>query len=142
MPRDVFQIADLAEMMHAEGRYKSYPFDKKKIVNGLLHQLASMSLVGYIEEQKGKIIGFVVGILDQYSFCDEFMLCGRGLFILPEHRENKTASKLLRAFAGAAKKLGIKEIIMTASYIDNPNSLDLLYKKAGFKKSGYQMDIE
>lgn len=142
MPRDVFSIASLAEMMHAEGRYKNLPFDKKKIVNGLLLQMANMVLVGFVDERNGKIIGVVAGYVDQYSFCDDYLLRDRGLFIVPEYRKEKAAAKLLRAYIAAAVKLGIKEIVVSTSYLEDANALDLLYKKVGFDKVGYRMELQ
>jgi GNAT superfamily N-acetyltransferase len=142
MPRDVFEIAALAEMMHAEGRYKSMPFDKKKIINGMLLQMANMVLVGFVDERNGKIIGMAIGFVDQYSFCEDYLLRDRCLFILPEYRKEKAAAKLLRAYIAAANKLGIKEIIVSTSYLEDPNALDLLYKKVGFDKVGYRMELQ
>lgn len=144
MPSDVFAVADLAEQMHAEGRYKNVVFDKKKVIAGILLQLANMILVGFVEEKDKKIVGAVIGFVDQYFFSDEYLLRDRGFFVLPHYRKGKSGAKLLKAYAAAGSKLGVKEILISNSYLDDPNALDLLYKKCGFEKVGsvYKMAIE
>lgn len=145
MPSDVFAVADLAEKMHAEGRYKNVTFDKKKVVNGILLQLANMVLVGFVDEKNKKIVGAVIGFVDQYFFSDEYLLRDRGFYVLPDYRggPHKSGAKLLKAYVAAGSKLGVKEILVANSYLDDPNALDLLYKKCGFDKVGsvYKMEI-
>lgn len=143
MPSDVFQVANLAEQMHAEGRYKNVKFDKKKVINGILLQLANMVLVGFVEEKNKRIVGAVIGFVDQYFFSEDYLLRDRGFFVLPDYRKSKSGSKLLQAYVSAGRKLGLKEILIANSYLDDPNALDLLYKKVGFDKVGsvYKMEM-
>lgn len=141
MPSDVFRLAELAEKMHAESEYKNTKFNKKKIINSLLYMLKNMTLLGFVEERKGVIIGAVTGYLDTYSFNDDYLLIDRGLYVLPEYRKDKIGAKLLRQYIAVGKKLGIKEIRQESE--SDPSSLDLLYVKVGYKKVGnvYRINV-
>lgn len=143
MPADVFMVADLAERMHAESQHSHIAFNKKKLVNSLLLLLASASLVGFVDEKDKRIVGVVAGALDNYFFGEGFLLYNKGFYVLPEFRKSKSGAKLLRAYASAAKKLGIKQIYIDTSISKHAERLDFLYKQVGFEKIGsiYKMDF-
>lgn len=136
MPRDVFKVAELAEMMHAEGRYKDFKFDKKRFVNGLLNMLKNMTLVGFVDEKNERVIGVVIGYVDEYLFCKENILHDYGMYVLPQYRKTKSAAKLLKSFIQAGKDIGVKEVCAANTNMTDPDALDSLYKKVGFEKVG------
>jgi GNAT superfamily N-acetyltransferase len=136
MPKDVFQVADLAEKMHAESKYKHINFDKRKVTTSFLHAMANLLLVGFVDDKEGNIVGAVVGMLDTFYFGGDYLVVGRGFYVLPEYRKSKTGVKLLREYIAAGEKIGVKEITLDTSGADDPNALDLLYKKVGFDKIG------
>lgn len=143
MPTDVFKLVDLAQVMHNEGRYKKFNFNKKKLTNDFLWHMANSTLIAFVEEKGGKIVGAIVGVIDTYFFGDDYLIVDKGLYVLPEHRKGKTGAKLLRAYIDAAKKLKVKEIVMGTSNMENPDALDPLYKKVGLLKVGslYKMEV-
>jgi len=137
MPKDVFQIAELAKQLHSESRYKNFKFNKKKIINNILWLMAQSLFVCFVEEKADeKISGFIAGYVDTYFFSDDYLLADRGFYVLPKYRKDKTAAKLLRAYIDAGRKLKVKEICMCETTTDDPNYLALLYKKVGFEKVG------
>lgn len=134
MPRDVFKVTELAEMMHAESPYRRMKFDKKKLLNILLYKLNTMTLIGFVDEKNEKVIGAIIGYVDQYFFGDQYLLSSYGVYVLPDYRKSKSAAKLLRAFIGAGKDIGVKEICIRNDNAENQEAIDLLYKKVGFQK--------
>lgn len=136
MPKDVFAVSDLAEKMHAESKYKNINFDKKKLTTRFLHAMASLALVGFVDDKESNIVGAVIGVLDTFYFGNDYLVVGRGFYVLPEFRKSKTGVKLLRAYIAAGKDIGVKEITLDNSGANDPNALDLLYKKVGFEKIG------
>lgn len=142
MPRDIFKVAELAEMMHAESPYKNLKFDAKKLVRILLYQLKTMTLVGFVDEKNERVIGAIIGYLDTYFFGNQNMLSNYGMYVMPEYRKSKSATKLLKALIAAGKDIGVKEINIKNNDAVNPEALDHLYKKVGFEKSGSIYRIE
>lgn len=144
MPADLEQVVDLAEIMHAEGRYSKVNFNKVKLLNNFTIALANYILVGFVDEREGKIVGVIVGMVDTYFFGDDYVLSDYGLFVLPKYRKSKSGSRLLEAFINAGEQIGVKEICFATSNMEDPNALDLLCKKVGLNKIGsvYKKDYQ
>ena len=136
MPNDISKVADLAEIMHSEGRYKKVNFNKAKLINNFTIALANYFLVGFVDEREDKIVGAIVGSVSDYFFGDDYILSDYGLFVIPQYRKSKSGAKLLKAFIDAGEKIGVKEVCIGATNMEDPNALDLLYKKVGLTKIG------
>jgi hypothetical protein len=144
MPRDIPQLVKLAEVMHAEGRYKKIPFNSKKLQRYFLGAMASGLLVGFVDEKNNVVVGAILGHISDYFFSDELILEDKGFFVLPEYRKSKSGAKLLKSWIDAGKKLEVREICLATSSLDDANALDALCKKVGLDKIGsvYKMEVK
>lgn len=142
MPSDISQLVSLAELMHSEGRYKKVKFNSKKLFSVFLSGLREFSLIGFVDEKEDRIVGAIVGQLSEYFFGNEMILSDYGMYVIPEYRKSKSAAKLLRAFISAGKDIGVKEICIGSTNMENTDALDNLYKKVGLEKVGsiYKME--
>jgi hypothetical protein len=143
MPRDIPKLVKLAEIMHAEGRYKKISFNAKKLQRYFLNTMASGLIVGFVDEKESNIVGAILGYISDYFFSDELLLEDKGFFVLPEYRKSKSGAKLLKAWIDAGKKLEVREICLSTSSLEDANALDALCKKVGLEKIGsvYKMEI-
>lgn len=143
MPKDVFEVADLAEQMHCESNFKHIAFDKKKLINNFLLALANSSMVGFVDMKDNCIVGAVAGVLDSYIFSDKMKLTGIGLFVTKRYRKSKIGVQLLKAYINAGKKLGIEQISIDSSGNADWQSFDLLCKNVGLDKIGsvHKLDL-
>ena len=143
MPRDIPQLVALAEVMHAEGRYKTVSFNKKKLSKHFLSAFASGCLVGFVDEKDDRLVGSILGMVTNYFFGDDVLLEDRGFFVLPAYRKSRSGSKLLRAWLDAGKQLDVKEICLSTSSLEDADALDLLCKKVGLEKIGsvYKLEV-
>jgi GNAT superfamily N-acetyltransferase len=144
MPSDIEQLVGLAEVMHVEGRYKKIKFNREKLRQGFLWHLSNMTLVGFVDDKAGTLVGAVVGYISEYFFSTDYILSDYGLYVIPEYRKSKSGAKLLRAFIDAGKKIGVKEICIGSTNMEDPEALDALYKKVGLERAGsiYKMEVE
>lgn len=136
MPKDVFALADLAEQMHSESNYKNIKMNKSKLMNKLLAAMANMILVGFVDEIENRIVGAIIGLLDTFFFGDDYLISGKGFYVVRDYRKTKTGINLLKEYIAVGRKLGIKQISMDTVGAEHFVNLDMLYAKAGFKKVG------
>ena len=143
MPRDIPNLVKLAQVMHAEGRYKNIPFNAKKLQRYFLGAMASGFVVGFVDEKETGIVGAILGCISDYFFSDDLILEDKGFFVLPEYRKSKSGAKLLKAWIEAGKKLDVREICLATSSLEDANALDALCKKVGLEKIGsvYKMEV-
>ena len=142
MPSDIQQILILAEMMHAEGKYKHLDFNRAKFGNFILDLMKSKSLVGFVSEKEGKIVGVILSFLTEYFFGNDVFLQGLGFYVLPEKRKGKVAARLLEEWVKTVNAIKAKEGCMPATSVSDLEARKLLCAKAGLEPTVYSTIIE
>ena len=142
MPSDIQQILNLAEMMHAEGKYKHLDFSRNKFSSFLLQLMKAKSLVGFVSEKEGNIVGVILSYLTEYFFGKDVFLQGIGFYVLPEKRKGKVASRLLEEWIKAVNTIKAKEGCMPATSVSDLEARRLLCSKVGLEPTVYSTIIE
>jgi GNAT superfamily N-acetyltransferase len=110
-PEDLSTILDLAEVMHAESRFKDLPFSRAK-VSHIFAQLIDGAGLVLIAEQDGEVIGAIAGVVIELWFSPTKVAQDFGLFICPEHRGGMHAVRLIKRYIEWAKAQGATAVEM------------------------------
>ena len=126
----------IAEMAKDFWRHTVYddPFCKESTIE-LLNLCLSHELL-FVAESKGKVVGFVAGVLSPL-LANKRVIMGQELawWVEPEHRNGKAGIGLLKAIEKKAKEVGAKYWNMAFMYSSMPEKIEGMYKKMGYKKT-------
>ena len=98
--------------------------------NVLLYLLMNGSSIGLVAEVKGKIVGFIIGIIEHNFLGRNKVGHIYTIDVLPEYRRRGVASKLLEEFERRLKFKRVKECYLEVS-VENRIARKL-YKKFGY----------
>ena len=142
MPSDIKKVISLAEMMHEEGKYSHLDFNREKFGNFILHLMKEKSLVGFVSEKEGKIVGIILSYLTEYFFGKDLLLQGIGFYVVPEKRKGKVAARLLEEWIKIVHAINAKEGCMPFHSVSDLEARRLLCEKVGLEPTFYSTMIE
>ena len=110
---DFDRVIELARSNVSESRFQGMPFDEKKVRRNL-ERMVSLSRTDHFScgafDSEGELVGYMVGAIEQYFFCDYTVASSVFLFVDPKERGGLAALKLILAFRAWAKNRGAKEM--------------------------------
>lgn len=134
---DIFTLLDLSVEMHVEGSYRDIEFSKEKIENFLREKIANNnSLVIVWSTFSNQINGFFIADVVEYFFSHEKVALDTIFFIKKEKRKSIGTKLLLDTYINWAIANNVKELSLSTTNGVEVESLEKLYQKFGFSKSG------
>lgn len=135
---DVPALVEGAGRAHALTRFRSQPYDAQKAAQAftaLIEQRKSKYGCFVAEDADGRIVGALIGSLEQQIFSDCCTACVMHFDVLPESRTGEHATRLLKAFETWSANRGAIEI---AFEVGGPEMQQLgrLARKMGFRAIG------
>lgn len=119
MPIRMATLADIPELveggrrMHALTRFKHFDYNAKRVAKafeGLITQGQNKYVFMVAEGAEKRVVGALIGVLEQHLFSDQLTAGIMHFDVLPEARSGGYAIKLLIALERWAGNRGVKEI--------------------------------
>lgn len=137
---DIYHVEALGRRALEEAGHLADGYDPAAVLAQAVDSLKK-GLV-YFAEVDGQPIGaIVIGLTAWPHAPDATMITNEHLYVLPEHRATKTADgmavgrALLDVMCRMSDQYGVKALFR-ASYGENPDAIEALVKRAGFKPLG------
>jgi GNAT superfamily N-acetyltransferase len=110
---DVPTLIEIGSRMHAITRFKTYPFNAQKTANSLAalvrHDKGKYAVL-VAENSEHKMVGGLIGLIEQPMFSDAFIASIMHIDVLPEARMGGYGVRLIKAFEQWAKNRDAFEI--------------------------------
>lgn len=135
---EIDKIADLAEMFHAQSRFKNLTFSRQKVC-GLLIGLGQCSpLIAYtnVVEIDGEIVGGMFAALQTPHYSDDAVIQDYGIYVDPTKRSSRIGYTLVNDLIEWAKSSNACEIWLGESAGIEPEAVRRLYEHFGFTQQG------
>jgi GNAT superfamily N-acetyltransferase len=107
-----------------------YKMDPKKVQRVIEASFETPAMEIFVAEEDNEIVGFLVAFLSVTMFSDDIVASELAWFVSKEHRNARTAFKLLDSLEDWGKAMGAKSIVMAD--IQGLQSLSPLYKRRGY----------
>jgi Acetyltransferase (GNAT) family len=142
---DALDMLVLAEQMHKEAvNYKGSPFNAQLVWESfdatVLHPTRYSCV--YAKNPEGKIIGAIMGKINEQFFSGDLVASDCGMFILPEYRGSITFVKLFKAFEAWAIENEARSIIVAHTTGINTEKSKDLFPRLGYSLMGYVFNKE
>jgi GNAT superfamily N-acetyltransferase len=110
---DLPALVEGGSRMHALTRFKSIPFSAQKTAESfaaLIRHGNGKYVFLVVENSAGKVVGCLIGVIEQPIFAEVFVATVMYIVVLPEYRMGGYAVKLIRAFELWAKNRNAVDI--------------------------------
>lgn len=136
---DIDDMLVLARANVSESRFGRLPFDESK-VRANLERMAdapqSYNCALLARKQDGKLVGYLIGQIEEYFFCRERVATSVFLFVDPNERGGFAAVKLILAFRKWAQNRGAAEIYIGVAGGVTIERTGRFLKRLGFSLTG------
>jgi GNAT superfamily N-acetyltransferase len=135
---DLPAIVELASRMHSLTRFKAYPFHAQKTANSiaaLIRHDKGRYAVFVAENSDRKIVGGLIGVMEQQIFSDAFTASIMHIDVVPEARMGGYGVRLIKAFEQWAKNRDVFEICFGVNS-GNDSNLQPLVERLGYRFVG------
>jgi GNAT superfamily N-acetyltransferase len=134
---DIPAMVALGRLMHKESIFAKYEFDEAKVAELMSTLICVDAGILIVFEEDYEIQGGIMASLHQQWFGSDIQATDYALFLAPEHRGNRTALQLIKAYVKQAQEKGAKQIILANSTGVKTERVAALFEKMGFVKRGY-----
>ena len=138
---DVDRMIDLGEMMHNEGPYRRFGYDRGKLQMLAKHVALSESFFCIAAEEDGEVIGMHLSQRTEMLFSDEVITHELITYVIPEKRGTTAFVRLVNAYVNWAKSIHAKRILLGASAMDDNSRTYDLYERLGFVECGRTYEL-
>ena len=135
---DLIQLVDLASQYIKEAeRWHDYPFNPTRSIMNALIALEDPNQIIAIAKKGDLIVGFMWSYVASAIWSDALLCQDRFLYVSPDHRDYKTAKRLLTFVEVWAKQQGAIGIHVGAnSGVREDRAASLFYKRNKFCEIG------
>ncbi len=136
---DVPALVELGRRMHAITRFRDQPYNAEKVAKTFseLIQRGQGKYVYLVAEDTGdRIVGGLIGVLEQQIFSDQLVASVMHYDVLPEARMGGYAVRLLKAFEQWVKNRGVVEINFGINSGAEFEAVGRFAQKMGYAKVG------
>ena len=117
-------------------------YNTEKVTNYFFSALSNPNLFGIIGmDKKEKPIGFLTGMIFEYTFSDSKYAREMDLYIVPSERGGMMAIQLMKKFIDWSKSKGAKEVYFEPSTNGDINKFDKMAKRLGMKREAKYRSI-
>lgn len=137
--QDVPALVEGASRMHALTRFKAQPFSAQKVAQAfvdLIEQGKGKYAFFVAESGQGRIVGALIGVMEQQIFSDAWTASVMHYDVLPEARMGGYGVRLLRAFEQWAKNRSAFEITFGVNSGLEIAMLSQFAGRMGYRKVG------
>jgi GNAT superfamily N-acetyltransferase len=135
---DIPQLIEGGKRMHAVTRFKHLDYNVEKVSRSfrdLIEKGAGKYLFIVAEDTDKRIVGALVGVMEQHLFSDEWVASIMHYDVLPEKRMGGYGLRLIKAFEQWAKNRKVSEIAFGINSGENP-VLERFAERLGYKRVG------
>jgi GNAT superfamily N-acetyltransferase len=125
--------------MHVLTRFREHPFNDLKLANALgdmIERGKNRYVLLVAESAEQRIVGVMIGVLEQHIFSDHLVASVMHYDVLPEARMGGYGVRLLKAFEQWAKNRQVGEINFGVNSGDESEAVGRFAQKMGFTKVG------
>lgn len=125
--------------MHAITRFRTQPYNDLKVANALadlIERGKNKYVLLVAESSEKRIVGVLIGVLEQHIFSDHLVASVMHYDVLPEARMGGYGVRLLKAFEQWAKNRQVVEINFGVNSGDESEIVGRFAQKMGFAKVG------
>ena len=110
---DIAALVELGRVCHSESRFAHLTYDAER-VSARFTQMIEKAKAGTFfvaaRPAPGQISGLMIGVIDEYFFCDQRVASSIFFLVHPLHRGGLSASKMVLAFRAWAQARGAAEM--------------------------------
>jgi GNAT superfamily N-acetyltransferase len=135
---DVPAMVESAGRVHVLTRFGSKPYDAQKVAQAfteLIEQRKSKYGFFVAEDDAGRIVGTLIGVIEERILSDACIACVMHLDVLPGSRRGDCATKLLKAFETWSANRGAIEIEIGVGGAET-RALGRFARKMGYRAVG------
>jgi GNAT superfamily N-acetyltransferase len=135
---DVPIMVEIASRMHSLTRFKAYPFNAQKTANSiaaLIQHDKGRFAVFVAENSDKRIVGGLIGVVEQQIFSDAFTASIMHIDVVPESRMGGYGVRLIKAFEQWAKNRDAFEICFGVNS-GTGDELQTLIERLGYQFVG------
>jgi len=134
---DIPETVELARKFVEESAFSRFQFSPEKMAANLSMAVTHPHIAFcHVVEHEDRLVGALVGYINEFFFGPDLIASDSGWFILPEYRGSRSAVKLLKNFQAWAKANGAKEVAMGISTDVMPEKTGALLQKLGYVPVG------
>ena len=131
-PNDFKWMMDVSVEHHAESDWSEVKYDEEKVAGYVNSIINDPNYFGIVATEDEKRIGFIAGVLLEYSFSHEKFAKELEVYVVPEERTKMTGIFLMKKFMDWAKMNGVREIYFEPRLSDNEiKKFDAMAKRLG-----------
>jgi GNAT superfamily N-acetyltransferase len=137
--RDVPALVEGGKRMHAITRYRDQSYNEEKVAKSftdLIERGKGKYVYLVAEDAQDRIVGALIGVLEQQIFSDHLVASVMHYDVLPEARMGGYAVRLLKAFEQWARNRDVFEINFGVNSGADFETIGRFARKMGFAKVG------
>lgn len=136
---DIPQLVEGGKRMHALTRFRSQPYIEAKVTRAfeeLITQGQGKYVVLVAEDGDRRVVGALIGVLEQQIFSDAWTASVMHYDVLPEARMGGYGVRLLKAFERWAENRKVVEISLGVNSGEELEKLSQFALRMGYRKVG------
>lgn len=136
MPRDLDDVLSLAQMQ-VEETLPHLDFRRDLAEQTFWASVTKGHPTGFVAEENGQVIGYLMGVLEEYAFASGVFVVQEVLYVRPDKRGTRAAVHLIKEFVRWGEIVGARELIFGVSNGFQPDRTARLFEKlTGAKRVG------
>ena len=139
---DILAMILLGREMHAEGRFRKYPYDEARL---LLAGKSALKLGNpgiILAERNGELVGMATVVASEQFFSPAKVASLHLLYVRKDARRGRAAVLLLRALRRWAQAAGALELNISTTMGVGMDRSDRFLRKLGFRQTGGNYVLE
>jgi hypothetical protein len=138
---DILNMVIMGRIAHAESRFSQFPYDEEKMTKKLealinWQDSRGSHLCLLAENSDGRVIGCLLGAMEEYFFTRTYSASSLLLWVNPEYRGSAAALRLVQAFRKWGAKQGAMEVCIPIASGVNIARTDRFLRRLGFSQTG------
>lgn len=127
---DLFEFVVLVKKFANEA-YKQFPVDKEVTSHNFLQGITDPNFLFLVAEDEGEVVGIFVGYATTPLFSSVKTSAEMGFYLHPDHRDGRTALKMIQEYEKWARSQGCKSAALMD--VHDFNDLRSFYERKGYK---------
>ena len=138
-PKDIPALVELGRRMHALTRFRDQPYSEHKVgraFEALIGKGEGKYVFFVAEDGQARVIGGLIGVLEQQIFADHLVASVMHYDVLPEARMGGYGVRLLKAFEQWARNRKVYEISLGVNSGAETEKISQFAQRMGYRKVG------
>lgn len=139
---DIHAMIALGRQMHAEGRFKKYPYDEARLLAAGKSALKLGNPGIILVERNGELVGMATVVASEQFFSPAKVASLHLLYVRKDARRGRAALLLLRALRRWAQAASALELNISTTMGVGMDRSDRFLRKLGFRQTGGNYVLE